>query len=190
MLDAFAISPGPAPITLPFGSAGTSVHIEPIGPRARFALCLSGENGHPVVAERFGVALPREACRFAESGGRRALWLGPDEWLLVASYEEASAIADELESALEGVPHSLVEVSHRSLGYSLTGRHAEDVLAAGCPLDLDLRAFAVGMATRTVLGKTEIILQRTGEQSFQIDVWRSFANYALGYLIEAARPYA
>src|SRR5688572_22529728 len=35
----------------------------------------------------FGVALPREACRFAAPGGRTAFWLGPDEWLLDAGNE-------------------------------------------------------------------------------------------------------
>ncbi len=189
MLDAVAISPGPRPITLPFGSATSPVRIEAIGPRARFALRLRDEAGIASLGERFGVALPREACRFNEQGERRALWLGPDEWLLVAPYDEATRLGEELEAGLSGVAHSLVEVSHLSLGFTLSGRAAESVLASGCPLDLDRRAFPVGMATRTVLGKTEIILQRTGHESFQIDVWRSFVGYTLGYLIEAARQH-
>jgi sarcosine oxidase subunit gamma len=190
MLDALTVPAGPAPVPLPFGSPSAPVLIEALPPRARFSLRLRGEAGFAIVAERFGVALPREACRFAEGGERRALWLGPDEWLLVAPYAETQSLFETLEQALAGVPHSLVEVSHRSLAYSVSGREAVSVLSAGCPLDLDLRAFPVGMATRTVLGKTEIILQRTGDDRFQLDVWRSFANYALAYLIEAARAYA
>lgn len=189
MVEALKVYPGPEPIALPFGSAGSRVHIEALGPRARFALCLRGERGVAEAGARFGVALPLEACRFAEAGNRRALWLGPDEWLLVAPYADARTVEVELEESLSGIAHSLVEVSHRSLAYRLAGAKAEETLAAGCPLDLDPRAFPVGTATRTVLGKTEIILQRTAETEFQIDVWRSFANYALGYLIEAARPY-
>ena len=188
MLDA-AISPGPAPIALPFGGPGAPVRIESLGPRARFALRLRQENGFARVQESFGLALPQEACRFNEATDRRALWLGPDEWLLVAPLDQAGTLFAGIEAALEGIPHSLVEVSHRSMGFALTGPKAASVLASGCPLDLDLRAFPVGMATRTVLAKTEIILQRIGAEEFQIDVWRSFANYTLGYLIEAARPY-
>lgn len=188
MLDA-AISPGPAPISLPFGTSGSPVRIENLGPRARFSLRLRQAQGFARVQESFGLALPQEACRFSVSADRRALWLGPDEWLLVAPYGEAGAIFAGLEAALAGIPHSLVDVSHRSLGVSVTGAKAASVLASGCPLDLDPRAFPVGMVTRTVLGKTEIILQRIGADEFQIDVWRSFANYTVGYLIEAARPY-
>ncbi|WP_082639672.1 sarcosine oxidase subunit gamma [Aureimonas sp. AU20] len=189
MLDAVTVSAGPAPVVLPFGRPSAPVLIEALPPQARFVLRLRNDAGFPKVAELSGVALPREACRFAENGSRRAIWLGPDEWLLVAPYAEAGHLFDGLEQALAEIPHSLVEVSHRSLGYAISGREAASVLAAGCPLDLDQRAFPIGMATRTVLAKTEIILQRTGGESFQLDVWRSFANYTLGYLIEAARSY-
>jgi sarcosine oxidase, subunit gamma len=41
------------------------------------------------------------------------------------------------------------------------------------------------MATRTLLGKAEIILWRTSETSWQIEVWRSYAPYVLTYLKQA-----
>ncbi len=31
----------------------------------------------------FGTPLSPEACRATEKDGRAALWLGPDEWLLI-----------------------------------------------------------------------------------------------------------
>ena len=57
-------------------------------------------------------------------------------------------------------------------------------------LDLHLDAFPVGMCTRTLFGKAEIVLWRTGEETFHIEVWRSFAPYLLGCLNEAAREFA
>ncbi|MEP4423029.1 MAG: sarcosine oxidase subunit gamma, partial [Nitratireductor sp.] len=41
--------------------------------------------------------------------------------------------------------------------------------------------------SRTVLGKVEIVLWRIGEQTFHVEVWRSFAEYAYAFLAEAAR---
>jgi sarcosine oxidase subunit gamma len=61
------------------------------------------------------------------------------------------------------------------------------LLNAGCPLDLDLAAFPVGMCTRTVLAKAEIVLWRTSAEVFHVEVWRSFASYVTEYLAEAAR---
>ena len=71
--------------------------------------------------------------------------------------------------------------------FKLAGPRAARTLNCGCPLDLDMAAFPVGMCTRTVLEKSEIILWRTGPDEFQIGVWRSFAAYVRGLLEEGGR---
>jgi sarcosine oxidase, subunit gamma len=133
-----------------------------------------------------GVPLPAEACRAGVTGERAALWLGPDEWLLVAPAEQAG-LAMRLERSLAHLPHSLVDVSHRQLALLVHGPRAAAVLAGGCPLDLDLQSFPVGMCTRTVLGKAEVVLWRTDVQAFRLEVWRSFAPYVAQFLDEASR---
>ena len=60
-------------------------------------------------------------------------------------------------------------------------------LSAGCPLDLSDGAFPVGMATRTMLAKCEIVLWRRDPQRYHVEIWRSFADYAANFLAEAAR---
>jgi len=69
-------------------------------------------------------------------------------------------LARILEDALRSEPHSFVEVSHRQTALEIRVR-VEDTLNSACPLDLDVRAFAVGMCTRTVFAKAEIVLWRT-----------------------------
>jgi sarcosine oxidase subunit gamma len=86
---------------------------------------------------------------------------------------------------LGSVPHSLVEVSDRQVAVIVSGEGAELVLSAGCPLDLDITAFPVGACTRTVLGKTEIVLWRRADGMFHLEVWRSFAAYLAAFLEEA-----
>jgi sarcosine oxidase subunit gamma len=137
------------------------------------------------VADAFGVAPPMKPLGSAASGERAALWLGPDEWLLIA--EENAELQGKLEAALGGVFHGLVDVSHRQVGISVEGPGAERLLAAGCPLDLDLRGFPVGMSTRTLLVKAEIGLWRRAETVFRIEVLRSFAPYVARILDEASR---
>jgi sarcosine oxidase subunit gamma len=117
-----------------------------------------------------------------------ALWLGPDEQLLLGA--EGADIATALEPALRALPHSLVDVSHRQTALQVSGPHATRLLSTGCPLDLDLASFPVGMCTRTVLAKAEIVLWRTSEHVFHIEVWRSFAAYVSEFLAEAAREIA
>jgi sarcosine oxidase subunit gamma len=73
------------------------------------------------------------------------------------------------------------------VAFAIAGPQAATVLAAGCPLDLDPAAFPVGMCTRTVLAKAEIVLWRRADDSFHLEVWRSFAAYVSGVIAEAAR---
>lgn len=132
-----------------------------------------------------GFALPREACRSAGVSGRHALWLGPDEWLLLAPVADVEALTAMLEATTAQAPHALVDVSQRQIGLTLAGPDVEELLAAGCPLDLDLTVFPVGMCARTVLAKAEIVLWRTDEAIFHIEIWRSFSAYVRG-ILEAA----
>ena len=137
--------------------------------------------GAPAMAQQAGVAfglpLPTVACRAEKSATRAALWLGPDEWLLLAD-----TIDPAFAGAFQDQPASLVDVSDRTLFFKLAGPQAARTLNCGCPLDLDMSAFPVGMCTRTVLEKAEIILWRTGVEEFQIGVWRSFAAYVRALL--------
>jgi sarcosine oxidase subunit gamma len=131
--------------------------------------------------------VPTAACRANASGDRAALWLGPDEWLLLAPVAEGGELERSLEAALEGLPHSVVDVSHRQTAFGVSGPEATTLLACGCPLDLDEQAFAVGMCTRTLLAKAEVVLWRTAPATFRLEVWRSYAAYVSLYLSEAAR---
>jgi sarcosine oxidase, subunit gamma len=138
-----------------------------------------------VAGNAFGISLPQTACQFAVRGSRAVYWLGPDEWLLQATGEQPSALFASMETALAGHSCSLVDISHRSDAFAVSGRMSDYVLNHGCPLDLSLRAFPVGMCTRTILGKATILLSRPEIDTFHIDVWRSFAPYVWQLLDEA-----
>ena len=165
------------------GSAEFSLRAAPDA--ARFILRGSREMAASL-GDAFGASLPLQPNRAAASGARAALWLGPDEWLLMAPGEDAGALAATQEKALAGEPHSLVDVSERQIGIEVEGALAARALGAGCPLDLDEAQFPQGMATRTILAKCEIVLWRRESARFHLEVWRSFADYAVNFLIEAA----
>ena len=91
---------------------------------------------------------------------------------------------------MANVAHALVEISHRQVALQVSGPHASAILNTGCPLDLDLTAFPIGMCTRTMLGKAEIVLWRTGAAEFHLEVWRSFSDYVSRWLLEASQDFA
>lgn len=161
-----------------------AVSFAPVPPMTRLVL-RGGEAVGAAAVPALGFALPTQACRAAEQGERAALWLGPDEWLILAPDAEVATVRDALAGALAGQPYSLVDVSHRSTAIDVSGTKAAEVLNAFVALDLDAPAFPVGMCTRTLLGKAEIVLWRRRPEQFRIDVARSFAAYVWGCLEEA-----
>jgi sarcosine oxidase subunit gamma len=169
-------------------SDARSVTLAPVLNLSRFAVRGDAEAGL-LVGRAFGCPLPTEPLRAAAQDGRAALWLGPDEWLLLAEEVEPASVARDVAAALGERAFSWVDVSHRNAGFRLSGPHATEVLNAGCPLPLDLRRFPVGKCARTLFGKAEIVLWRVGETAFRIEVWRSFASYLAGLIAEAAREH-
>lgn len=168
-------------------AAGTSTDgartasVRAAAPAARFVF--RGRDDAVVAAgSALGTPLSLEPCRASQSVGRIALWLGPDEWLLIAPRSEGELAGSVLAKALGGVPHALVDVSDRNGALIVSGAAVEDVLSAGCPLDLDQAAFPVGMCTRTLFAKAEIVLWRTAATEFRIEVARSFLPYVEGVL--------
>jgi sarcosine oxidase subunit gamma len=155
-----------------------------LGPAARF-IVQGGPAARKTAGESFGVSLPEAACRANTANGRAALWLGPDEHLLLAPATDGQSIFVDLETALSDVAHSLVEVSQRQVAVQLNGPDASAIISTGCPLDLDPAEFPVGMCTRTLLGKAEVVLWRRGIEEYHLETGRSFLDYVLGWLREA-----
>ena len=146
--------------------------IKKLLPSGRWSLRLPS----PLPFREFSIDIPIN--RASQTGQRLAARLGPDEWLLVAPEGDTPDFG-----ALDGKHHSLVDVGHRYCAFAVEG----DVLAAGCPLDLHPDVFTPGTATRTLLGKAEIVLWRLGEApSYRIDCARSFAPYVQRFLEEAS----
>ena len=100
--------------------------------------------------------------------------------------EDLLALQTTLAHALGGMAHALIDVSDRQVGLRVGGPLAADVLNAGCPLDLDIEAFPIGMCTRTMIGRAGIILWRTGEAEFHVEVERSYVANVHTALTRAA----
>ncbi|MFG1280555.1 sarcosine oxidase subunit gamma [Xanthobacter autotrophicus] len=164
--------------------AGTGGIVSPLPPADRFVLRLRGFSG---TAGGFDLSGTLNTARGTPE--RFAARLGPDEWLLVMPEGEGATARAALESDLSGRFFSLVEAGHRNVGIAVTGPNAADVLNAGIALDLSDAAFPQGSATRTLLGKADVVVVRLGD-GFRVECWRSFAPYVSGFLTEVAQEFA
>jgi sarcosine oxidase subunit gamma len=158
-------------------TAGVSV--AELAPTTRISLRLA----NPTTA---GLALPAIVGAMIAEGGRTALCLGPDEWLIEAPEADRSALLATLDDIAQ--PHSAVEISDREITLALEGPAVLDLLATGCPRDL--AAMPAGSGARTVFDTVQIVLVRDAETRFRLTVWRSFAPHVRALLNIAVREFA
>lgn len=131
-----------------------------------------------------GVLLGTAPCRAVTVRDRTALWLGPDEWLVLAPETESELALQAL-----AAPGSVVDVSHAYVGIEVSGPRAAWCINAFNALDLDPQVFPVGACTRTLFGKVEIVLWRSDTETFRIEVARSHAPCVRQCLEEACREF-
>jgi sarcosine oxidase, subunit gamma len=166
-----------------------TISIAAPAPAARFSSRLrSASDGELRDLAGFQLEMPINRC--VTSGARCVARLGPDEWFLLGPEAENALLAQELATQLAGRCFSLVDIGHRNVALTVAGAHAREVLNGGCPLDLHDEAFPPASATRTLLGKAEIILLRPDlERSYRVECGRSFAPYVHAFLKQIAREF-
>ena len=152
----------------PGSAPGVTITLAP--PMARFSLRARDAKALEAL---LGRTLP---ARIGTTAGEIAC-LGPDEWLLRTTPGTAIPCG-------EGLPLAVTDISDRAICLVVEGARAAEVLMAGCPLDLD--RFETGRATRTIFETVEIVLLRTGDTRFEVEVWRSFAPWLQLALTTAA----
>jgi sarcosine oxidase subunit gamma len=135
-------------------------------------------------AARFGA--PTAPNTVTGDAARGMLWLGPDEWLVVGLPGAAPTIARELELALDGTHHAVVDVSANRAVIELRGTGRLTLLASGCGLDLEpAGGWVPGRCAQTLFGRAPVLLQELPAAT-RIFVRPSFANYVVDRLLAAA----
>ena len=132
-------------------------------------------------------ALPVVPNTITSRRDRRALWLGPDEWLIVGAEDQEKAIAQALRDGLGGAFGSIVDVSANGTIIEIRGPNARDLLAHGVPIDLGSRSFGPDRCAQTLLAKAQVVIERvTDDPAFHLYVRSSFASYVADWLLDAA----
>jgi sarcosine oxidase, subunit gamma len=142
-----------------------------------------------------GFPLPVEANAATNKGATTALWLGPDEWLVLTPDAKADTLQLALKKALQDHHAAVFDVSDSRVVLSLGGENARDVLKKGCGLDLHPRSFGPGQCAQSTLALAHVLIhqtainKKTGAATYHVIVHRSFAEYMWAWLEDAAGEY-
>ena len=134
-----------------------------------------------------GVTLP-DTLASDESGDYCARWMTPDEWLLTCPNSEAFDLEQSLRAEVDG--H--IAIVNNTGGYSimtLSGNDARNVLKKSTVYDVSSENFQPGKVVNTTLAKAQVTLRALTNDSFEIIVRRSFADYVWLWLQRAGREY-
>lgn len=131
-----------------------------------------------------GVELPRRSGEVTGGEPVAVLWLGPDEWLVVAQ-PDALDLARRLEAAVHEAHASVVDVSANRAVLELSGPSARAVLEKGCPTDLHATRFTPGTAVTTTLARIPLLLWQVGPETYRLLPRSSFSDYVARWLLDA-----
>lgn len=159
-------------------AAGVSVTRLPVA--TRYSLRLR-EASIAAAEAALGLTLPQRIGQADGAGGRRALMLGPDEWLIETTEGHRPSMPAD-------IVHALVDISDREVVWRLEGPRVIDLLSIG--IARDVRHIAPGTGCRTAFDTAQVILVRESETAFTMAAWRSFAPHVEDLLAIGQRELA
>lgn len=126
------------------------------------------------IKKDFGLDLPGMGAS-ATARGINLHGTAPEQWLAVAPAAAAGTIASRLDRKL-GALAMITDQSHGRTVMHLQGSRARDVLAKGSAVDLRRSSFKPGSCASTQIGHVGVMIACTGDDRFELSVFRSFAE--------------
>ncbi|MDD0973726.1 sarcosine oxidase subunit gamma [Pseudomonas fontis] len=155
-------------------------------------LTLRGDGRDPAFAgavfKALGLELP-VALTVVANDEMSLQWLGPDEWLLIVPGGQELSVEQKLREALGDLHIQIVNVSGGQTLLQLTGPNVREVLMKSTSYDVHPNNFPVGKAVGTVFAKSQLVIRRTGEDTWELLIRRSFSDYWWLWLQDASAEF-
>ena len=141
---------------------------------------------HKQVSKIIGLDSNPSNNHFTAAGDRLAVWLGPDEVMILLEAGAETAMARQIKDAGSKDHIAVNDVTDALTSLSLTGPSVRAVLAKGCALDLHKDYFTSGMCAQTTLSHAGVTILCKDADEFIIICRTSFTDYLVDYLCDAA----
>lgn len=108
----------------------------------------------------------------SRDGDAILLWTGPGQWFAVSESLDAGALVAALEERLSSSDATVSDLSHARTVVRVGGPAWRDLLAKGCPADID--ALAPGDCVASLLSHFTVIIHCVADDAADVYVFRSF----------------
>lgn len=155
-----------------------------VSPSARHLNVRADAAGIAAFAAVLGVEMPG-ASRWAQGAeGETVVWLGPNEWLVIAPLETSLELEQQLRKAAAGASIAVTDQSGQRLSVVVSG-DAAGLLSKGTAIDLHPAVFVPGTAIQSFVGQAVVVLLARGDNEIELLVRTSFARYVGDWLRDA-----
>ena len=144
------------------------------------------------IGQNINIILPLEANTSASSENYTAIWLSPDEWIVVSNnidskdnndYEIEELLFNKISRTNLG---SVTNVTDQLVMINLSGENIFDLLSTGCPFDYNDFRSKKGSSTQTLLAQIDVIIHHNEINSVNLFVRRSFSEHLMSWINDSA----
>ena len=178
--------------TLKENRSYNDLKISPISPIAKINLRGNKREFLADVGKSLGLILPNEPNTSSSSEKLTAMWLSPDEWLIVSNnlvekqndiYDLENLLKDTISKVKLG---SVVNVTDHFILINLEGNNVYDLLASACPFNFDKFMKNKGSVVQTIFAHIDIIVHHNDVNNLNLFVRRSFSEHLFSWMKDSA----
>ena len=169
-----------------------SVSVKEISPVMKISLRGKKREFLTNVGKNLNMILPTEANTSSISDKLSAIWLSPDEWMIVSNelvnkdtnkYELNEMLFNSISKTNLG---AVVDVTDQFVLLELKGENIYKIFSAGSPFNFNEFKKKKGSTTQTVLNHIDVILHHKDKNFVNLFVRRSFAEHLWSWIEDCA----
>ena len=144
------------------------------------------------VGKHLDMILPTEANTSSSSSKLTAIWLSPDEWMVVSneliekntnSYDLKERLYNSISKTNLG---AVIDVTDQFVMLELKGSKIYELFSSGSPYNFNDFREKKGSTTQTLLNNIDVIIQNKSENLVNLFVRRSFSEHLFSWINDSA----
>ena len=140
------------------------------------------------VGKTLNMILPTEANTSSSSDKLTAIWLSPDEWMIVSNetssketntYQLNDILFNNISKTNLG---AVTNVTDQFVQLEMKGKNIYDLFSSGSPFNFEEFKKRKGSTTQTILNNIDVIIHNKDQNYVNLYVRRSFANHLFDWI--------
>ena len=144
------------------------------------------------IGKNLNMLLPTEANTSTTSDKLTAIWLSPDEWMIVSNdlvgkdtnkYELNETLFNSISKTNLG---AVIDVTDQFVQLEIKGKNIYEIFSAGSPFNFNDFKEKKGSTTQTLLNHTDVILHHKDDNIVNLFVRKSFTEHLWSWIEDSA----